>query len=159
MQKRSAAIAPICFAQYLAVGVGMLWGLGRQLGFRWPDNRWSFAGELAVFLLGVEGVRGFASYRLRTNKPIVPWACIGLGLYASWLMLDEAFLWYIDNGSFIRGILLLMPFLLSINLLGRSGAWVGVVGSGLFFATALAMVAHNGCSLSGGSGFFVSWIS
>jgi hypothetical protein len=153
MQKRSPTIAAVCAAQSVAVGVGVAWGLV------WRNGPWSVAGVLAVVLLGGEGLSRLASRRRRISKPLSPWVCLGLATYAAWLMSIEAFLWYIDDSSFVRGVLLVLPFLLAMSLLVRAGAWFGVVGSALFFATALAMLVRNGCSRLGGTGFFAGWVS
>jgi hypothetical protein len=71
----------------------------------------------------------------------------------------EAFLWYVDNTSFVVSVLRLLPFLLAMSPLVRAGAWLGVAGAGLFFATALAMLTDNGFHRLGGSGFFENWVS
>jgi hypothetical protein len=110
-------------------------------------------------MLGVEWLHYLAARRSTTAVPVVLWACITLGSYALWLMYADAFLWYHDDGSFVTGIILLLPFLLAIGPLVRAGAWLAVTGSALFFATSVAMLIRNGFSISGGSGFVAGWVS
>jgi hypothetical protein len=108
----------------------------------------------------VESLHYLASRRLRTTCPITPYVCITLGSYAVWLMfVDPFFVWYVDDVSFAIGVVLLVPFLLMVGPLVRSGAWLGVAGSTLFVATSIAMLIRNGFSLTGGSGFFGGWVS
>lgn len=159
MRKRLATVALVCAAQVAAVGFGIAWGLGAAHRVPWLQARWSLAGGVAVLGLGVESLRYLASRRLRMAEPVAPWVCIGLGLYAAWLMSVEAFLWYTGDSSFVIGVLRLLPFLLAMSPLVRAGAWLGVAGSASFFATALAMLIRNGCSRLGGSGFFWGWVS
>lgn len=110
-------------------------------------------------MLGVEGLRRFASPVLRAAKPASPWVCLALGCHAWFLMLVEAFLDYSGDADFIRGVLLLLPFLLAIGPLVRAGACLGVMVSALFHANSLAMLLHNGTSLGGECGFFEVWVS
>ncbi len=110
-------------------------------------------------MLCVEGLCRLAFRRLRTAKPAAPWICLALASYAAWLMFDEAFLWYSGDRDFIQGVVLMLPFLLAVSPLVRANAWLGVLGSALFFATSLAMLIRNGISQFGGSGFFRVWVS
>jgi hypothetical protein len=159
MRKRFANIALACAAQYAAAGLGTVWGLGAAPGVRRLPGPWCLAGGIAVLMLGIEWLHYLASRRLRTATPVIPLVCLALGSYAVWLMIVEAFLWYIDDASFVTGVLLLVPFLLAMGPLIGAGAWLGASGSALYFATSLAMLTRNGFSLSGGSGFFGAWVS
>jgi hypothetical protein len=73
-------------------------------------------------------------------------------------MWAEPFLWYRGDSTFLTGILLLLPFLLGMSPLVGAGAWLGVVGSVLFFAQSLAMLTHNGSCEVGCSGFNTGWV-
>jgi hypothetical protein len=160
MRKQLANIALVCAVQYAAMGLGSVWGLAivAHRG-HWLHIPWSGAGALAVLMLGVDWLRYLASRRLRTAVPVIPWVSMTLSCYASWLIYAEAFLWYEDDFSFVTAVMLLLPFLLAIGPLARAGAWLAVAGSALFFATSIAMLTRNGCSITGGSGFFWGWVS
>jgi hypothetical protein len=110
-------------------------------------------------MLSVECLHCLASRRLMIAKLVTACVCMALGFCAVWLMFVDAFLWYTDDGSFVAGVLLLLTFLLAMSPLVNAGAWLGAAGSALFLATSLAMLIRNGCSLSGGSGYFGGWVS
>ncbi len=159
MRKKLAIVALVCALQYAAAGLGVLWGLAERYGVRWLHGRWSLAGCLAVLMLAAEWLRHLPSRRPATAQPSTPWVCVALGCYAMWLMATEAFFWYRDDSTFVVGVLTLVLFLLSICLLVRAGAWLGVAAAVLFFACSLAMLISNGFSLTGASGFFVQLCS
>jgi len=159
MRKRVWIVVLVCVAQSVAVGLGVAWGLGAAHGVGWLHGHWLFAGGLAVLLMSIEGLRRLASRRLRTAQPLAPWICLALGFYAGLLMVGEAFLRSSSAYDFIRSILLMLPFLLVISPLVRSGFWLGVLGSALFFTTSLAMLTCNGFSRNVGFGFFGRWVS
>jgi hypothetical protein len=123
-----------------------------------PGAGGTILGGIAVILFCVEWLRFFASGRFRAASPVAPWVCGALGLYAFQLMLVDPFLWYAGDAFFVRGILLLLPFLLAMSALIEGRAWLGVASSILFFAESLAMLIRNGCSRSGGTGFFGGWV-
>jgi hypothetical protein len=145
--------------QYSAVGLGAAWGLGAAHHVRYVGIGGSLFGSLAVILLGIEWLHFIASRRLRIASPVASWVCVALASYALGLMWAEPFLWYGGDITFVTGILLLLPFLLGMSHLVRAGAWLGVVGSILFFAQLLAMLTHNGSCEVDGSGFFTRWVS
>lgn len=159
MPQRIATISLICIVQIAAAGLGAAWGLGVAHRVIWIRVPWSLAGELAVLLMVAEGIR--QGVPLASGK--VPAAALGicaaLGAFAVSLMMGEAFLDYRGDESFIRGLLLILPYVVAVGPLVRGRAWLGVAGSALFFATALAMLISNGFSRLGGSGFFATWIS
>jgi hypothetical protein len=123
------------------------------------DTVGSLFGGLGVILLGVDWLHFIASRRLRIRSPVASCVCFALASYALGLMWAEPFLWYDGDITFVTGILLLLPFLFGMSPLVRAGAWLGVVGSILFFAQSLAMLTHNGSCEVGGSGFFTAWVS
>ena len=159
MRGQLATVALVCATLVAAVALGIAWGLGAAHGVRWVRGRWSLCGCFAVFILAAESLHYLASRPLRTAKPLTPWVCMGLGSYAAWLMSTEAFMWYTGDSFFIMGVLRLLPYLLAVSPLVRTGAWLGVTGSLWFFATSLAILIRNGFSLQGGSGFFGEWVS
>jgi hypothetical protein len=158
MRNRHAVIGLVCGAQYTAVGVGIAWGIGAAKGVL-PLGPWTLTGTLAVLLLAVDAIRFQASPRLQTTNPIIPVVCYCLGLYAVLIMFGEPFLWYYDDSSFIKGIVLILPFLLAVSPLARAAAWIGVAGSCLFVATSLSMLTRNAFSLYESYGFFQAWVS
>jgi hypothetical protein len=159
MPKRHATIAWVCAVQYGAAGLGAAWGLGAAHHVPYTGISGSLFGSLGVILLGVQWLHFIASRRFRIASPVASWVCVALACYALALMRAEPFLWYYGDITFVTGVLLLLPFLFGMSPLVRARAWLGVVGSILFFAQSLAMLTHNGSCRSGGSGFFTGWVS
>ena len=74
-------------------------------------------------------------------------------------MYSEPFLDYRGDITFVFGVSLLLPLFFAMSLLVRWRAWLGLVAVVVFFATCVSMLAHNGSSESGGTGFFEAWLA
>jgi hypothetical protein len=145
--------------QYSAADLGAAWGVGAAHHVSYIGISGSLFGSLGFILLGVEWLHFIASRRLRIASPLASWVCVALACYALGLVQAEPFLEYDGDITFVTGVLLLLPFLFGMSPLVHARAWLGVVGSILFYAQSLAMLTHNGSCEAGGSGFFTGRVS
>lgn len=159
VRKNLAIASLVCVTQMASVGLGIAWGLAPAHGVRWLLGRWALYGTVALLLLGFQLLHSLVTLRSRRGSAITSWACTALAAYAASLMFFDPFLRVPGDGTFVVGVLLLLPFVLAQNVLARSGAWFGVAGSGLFLATSLGMLIRNGLLVSAGTGFFGRWVT
>lgn len=164
---RSALIAAA--AQYGALALGCVLGcpwlpkidrppepVARFLGWLLSPETLGISAGLAFL---AEAIRHWISLRLWSAHPTTTWLCLGLLVYAASYLLGGPSLEPRDDSDFILAFLGLLPFLLAIGPLVRSGAWWGMAGAVVFYATALAIIISNGFTRLGGMGFFYRWVA
>ena len=160
MNRRARLTLVVVILQYLAVLIGSIAGLSRvwRLYVYWLPSapllepRTSCA--IAVLALVVEFLRQSVSPELRQTRPGCAWLCLGCVVYALALMYLDPFAEFRGNSWYVINVCLLVPFLLAIGPLVRSGTWLGVIGVVLLYAACLAMITWNGTSWQGyASGF------
>jgi hypothetical protein len=163
MKKRAGTVLVVVAAQSLAVALGWIWG------FEWYPHEiydwkllawlleWKVTGRAAIVAFLCEWLRLLAlrGCRLRATRTASPWVSLALAVYAGCIMLNEPFIDYSGDISFITGVLLITPFMLAISVLVRQRAGIGVAGAVVFFATCLSLLLVNGRNWGGASiGFF-----
>jgi hypothetical protein len=152
------AVFVVAMAQYLSVFLGAGWGWARIEHVVFVPLPYEVAGCLAVLAIGIDWLRFLRTPRLRDADPVPQLVLMILACYLAWLMMEEPFLYYSGDETFVRNVLLLTPLLLAMSPMVRWRAWLGLLGTALFFATALAMMMHNACCHNGGNGFFEHWV-
>jgi hypothetical protein len=157
MQRKMRTIMIVVFAQYGAIALGMCWGhLELQHSYLSPPGY--FAGATSFVAFGIEALRFLITTRSTATRRRTSCVCLGLLLYCGFVMSADPFLNHDIDRDFIPSMVLLMPFLLAINSLARSGAWLAIVASVIFFATSIAMLMHNAACRGGATGFFSAYV-
>jgi hypothetical protein len=74
-------------------------------------------------------------------------------------MLFDPFLWIESEIEVVLDVGVILPPLLLIKPLARSGAWLAVCGAVVFSAAAVACLLFNGTITGWGIGFSGRWVS
>ncbi len=144
--------------QYLAVLLGVAWWAATSSKFRGdPLAHWPTAGFLSVILLGIASYRAYTTRRQGVDPGLATTiAC--LACYAFLVILFDPFLWIEDRIEDVLCVAVILPPLLSIKPLVRSGAWLAVCGVVVFSTAAVACLLFNGTIGRRGIGFSGWWV-
>jgi hypothetical protein len=146
--------------QCLAVLLGIVWWQaaislrrgGASLAY------WPLAGFLAVILIGIASFWAFRARRSQNDRRLA--AMIGgVGLYVAFVLLVDPFLWIEDRAEHALLAGVLIPPLLAIKPLVRSGSWLAVWGIVLFSTAGVACLLFNGTVRGSGVGSSGFWLS
>jgi hypothetical protein len=146
--------------QCLAVLLGIVWWRAANSLRRGGASLeyWPLAGFLAVILICIAAYRAFRARRSQGDRRLA--AMIGgVGFYAGFVLLIDPFLWIEDRAEHALLAGVLIPPLLAIKPLVRSGSWLAVWGIVLFSTAGVACLLYNGTVRRSGVGFSGFWLS
>jgi hypothetical protein len=156
-----AFVVAAALAQSFAVALGSYLGLARYIGpelsWAWLPLawvlEWHIAGVSSVLLLLIEGSRFALTPALRSGDRAVCWLCPLLMVFAGLIMYAEPLVNGGRDALLATALTLVLPWLLSMNLLIRRGAWLALAACVLFVVTLISMAVFNACS-GGTLGFY-----
>jgi hypothetical protein len=109
---------------------------------------------IAIGMLVVDSVRLPSIADGSRRGPVMPAICRAVAMYAGAIVVLDPFLDVGgDNVEYVAGLVLLLPFLITIGPLARSGAWLGALGSAMFYAVSIGMLIRNASNWWGSNGF------
>jgi hypothetical protein len=168
MKSSVLCISVAVSAQYLSIILGVSWGFAivqRRSIERIPLS-WTLDyildplrfGSLTVLILCINFLL-IVSKRDSRSLHGQCWVSLSLVSLALWTIYSDPLIGYHGTMSFVIAVFWIMPWLMSINVLARGRAWLGVVGCVLFASELLCLFVHNACSPGSAFGFFYREIS